>query len=377
MPVQDFQVNVSESILADLRERIRRTRWPDEITDSGWTYGADLAYIKDLAAYWLEGFDWRDVESRINVYPNFVAEIAGHKIHFIHVKGIGKRSVPLILTHGWPGSFLEFMKLIPLLTAGAPITFDLVIPSLPGYGFSGKSTSPGCNIHVIADLWRGLMDELNYERFGAHGGDFGSGVSTVLALKYPRRIIGLHVNSIESYFSPYVPDGEHLSTEEIQFMEESGEWDKREGGYAHQQTTRPLTLAYGLNDSPVGLCAWIIEKFFNWSECNGSLESIFTRDELLANITLYWVTQTIHSSIRLYHETRKVPLRFSKDDFVSVPVGITHFPSESPFPPRRYIERSFKVQRWTEMPAGGHFAAMEQPGLLADDIRAFFDDLVQ
>ncbi len=375
MAVQSFRINVPERVLIDLRERIQRTRWPDEITGSGWEFGANLSYMKELADYWMNEFDWRKIEDEVNAYPNFIAEIDGYQIHFLHVKSNGKKSIPLIMTHGWPGSFLEMMKLIPLLAGNSALTFDLVIPSLLGYGFSQKATVSGCGIHFMAELWRKLMKELCYEKFGAHGGDFGSGVSMALALKYPQNVIGLHLNNIEGYYVPYVPERESLTPEEIQFEKDAGDWYDREGAYSHQQRTKPLTLAYGLNDSPIGLCAWIIEKFYGWADCKGSVESAFTKDELLANVTLYWVTETIHSSIRLYNESRKAPLHFKKDDFVKVPVGIARFPLEEPFPPRKYIARGFNIHHWTDMPAGGHFAAMEKPELLAEDIKDFFRPL--
>jgi len=375
MPIQSFKINVPQQALDDLRERIQRTRWPDEITNSDWTFGANLSYMKELAEYWLNDFDWRKTESEINAYPNFLAEIDGYKIHFLHIRGTGPKSVPLIAMHGWPGSFLEMMKLIPLLTNNSEFTFDLVIPSLMGYGFSQRVTEPGCNIHFMADLFYKLMEETGYEKFGAHGGDFGSGIGTALALKYPQNIIGLHLNNIEGYCIPYVPEGESLTQEEIQSEKDADDWYEKEGAYSHQQGTRPLTLAYGLNDSPIGLCAWIIEKFYGWSDCKGNLESVFSKVELLANITLYWITETIHSSIRLYGESRRAPLYFTKDDFVHIPVGIVRFPLEEPFPIRKYIERSYNVQHWADMPAGGHFAAMEKPELLAQDIKAFFSKI--
>lgn len=375
MVVQPFQVNVHEQVLIDLRERIQRTRWPDEITNSGWAAGASLSYMKELAEYWLTKFDWRKVENEINAYPNFLAEIDGYKIHYLHIKGTGQKSIPLIALHGWPGSFLEMMKLIPLLTNNTEPAFDLIIPSLMGYGFSQKITDPGCNLQFMGRLYCKLMKELSYEKFGVHGGDFGSGLGMVLALNYPQHVIGLHLNNIEGYYTPYVPEGEKLTEEEIQYDKDGEDWYNKEGAYSHQQRTKPLTLAYGLNDSPIGLCAWIIEKFFAWSDCNGNIESVFTKDELLANVTLYWVTETIHSSIRLYNESRKAPLHLTKDDFTKVPVGIARFPMEDAIPPRRYVERGFNVQRWTNMPAGGHFAAMEQPELLAEDIKSFFIDL--
>jgi pimeloyl-ACP methyl ester carboxylesterase len=377
MTLKSFRVNIPEEVLTDLRERILRTRWPDEIKGSGWTYGANLSYMKELAEYWSSTFDWRKTENEINAYPGFVADIDGYKVHFLHIKGTGKNSLPLIAMHGWPGSFLEMMKLIPLLTDNDELTFDLVIPSLLGYGFSQRLTEPGCNLQFMGELFCKLMNELHYERFGAHGGDFGSGLGMVLALKYPQNVIGLHVNNIEGYYRPYLPDGAGLTDEEIQFEKDADDWYEREGAYSHQQRTRPLTLAYGLNDSPMGLCAWIIEKFFAWSDCGGKIESVFTKDELLAHVTLYWVTETLHSSIRLYNESRKTPLHLTKADLTRVPVGIARFHLEDPFPPRRYVERGFNVQRWTNVPAGGHFPSLEKPELLADDIRGFFQSLLK
>ena len=373
MIIRPFQVRVPDSVLVDLRERIKKTRWPDEISGSGWAFGTNLSYMKELAGYWLSEFDWRETEKTINRYPNLIAEIDGYKIHFLHVRGTGKTSLPLMLIHGWPGSFLEMMKLIPLLTSNPGMTFEIVIPSLMGYGFSQKVTTPGCGIQFMADLFSSLMSGLGYEKFGIHGGDFGSGVGTALALKYPDRVLGLHLNNIEGYYRPFLPEGMSLSQEETAFERQAEEWYDKEGAYSHQQRTKPLTVAYGLNDSPVGLCAWILEKFYGWSDCKENIERVFTKDELLSNVTLYWITQTVHSSFRLYHESRKTPLHFTEDEFVRVPVGIVRFPLEDPFPPRKYIERGYNVQHWTDMPSGGHFAAMEQPELLAKDIFKFFD----
>ena len=352
-----------------------RTRWPDEIAGSHWEFGANLAYMKKLAAYWAKGFDWRKIEREINRYPNFLAEIDGHKTHFAHVKGKEKHSIPLILTHGWPGSFLEFMKLIPLLTEGPAPAFDVVIPSMPGFGFSERITERGCNVRYMADLWCKLMKNLGYDRFGAQGGDFGAGVTTALALKYPQHVIAAHLNYIPGSDVPYLSDGQPLSQEEVEFGRRAGDWYDREGAYDHQQRTKPITLGYSLNDSPAGLCAWIVEKFHGWSDCKGDLESVFTKDELLANVTLYWVTETIHSSMRLYYENSKIPWRLGGDEYVSVPVGIAKFALEDPFPPRVFINKGYNVQHWSEFPEGGHFAAMEKPKLLAKDVKDFFRTL--
>jgi pimeloyl-ACP methyl ester carboxylesterase len=370
--IQPFTVHILQTVLDDLRLRISHTRWPDEIAGSGWDFGADLSYMKELADYWLQKFEWRKVEDEINAYPNFIAEISGYKIHFLQISGKGRKSFPLIITHGWPGSFLEMMKLIPLLTNDPEFSFDVVIPSMLGYGFSQKITEPGCNTRKMAGLWFQLMQELGYKNFGAQGGDFGAGVSTILGLKYPHDVKGIHLNYIPGSYKPFYDPGNSLTAEEIQFIRSIEEWDQAEGAYGHQHATKPLSLAYGLNDSPIGLCGWIIEKYFGWADCRGNIENVFSKDELLAQVTLYWVTETFHSSIRLYQENSQVPLHFSKDEFVKVPVGIARFPLEEPFPPRSYIERGYNIQHWTDMVAGGHFAAMEQPGLLAEDIRNFF-----
>ena len=376
MIIKSYQTKIPDSVLNDLHVRLKHARWPDVNENPGWSYGTDLLYIKELVDYWLNGFDWRKTENEINNFPNFIAEIDGYKIHFLHIKGKGKKSIPLILTHGWPDSFMGMMKLIPLLTGDFELSFDLVIPSLLGYGFSQKEVTPKPGIQLMGELWGKLMKELDYEKFGAHGGDFGSGVSTSLALQYPYNVIGLHLNNIEGYYRPYISREVELSVEEIRFEKESEAWYDSEGAYSHQQRAKPITLAYGLNDSPVGLCAWIIEKFFAWSDCKGDIENIFTKDELLSNVTLYWVTETIQSSIQLYGESRKTPLHFTKDEFVKVPVGISRFPFDDPFPPKKYIERGYNIHHWTEMPVGGHFAAMEQPNLLAQDIKKFFSSIV-
>ncbi len=373
--VTEFKCNISQPVVDDLKFRIRQTRWTDEIKDSGWQFGANLSYMKALADYWLNEFDWRKTENEINQYPNHIAEIDGIKIHFLHIKGKGKISVPLIITHGWPGSFLEMNKLIVPLTADPECSFDLIIPSIPGFGFSQKINIPGCNLWFIGELWSKLVKKLGYEKVLAQGGDFGAGISTALAVRHPENILGLHLNYIEGSYFPFLPPPEKLTEEEIQFQKYAEDWSARAGAYSHQQRTKPLTLAYGLNDSPVGLCAWIVEKFYSWSECNGNIESVFTKDELLSNVSLYWFTQTIHSSIRLYNEDFRAPLRFSENDFINAPVGIAKFHKEEPFPPRKFIERGYNIQHWTEIPVGGHFAAMEQPALLANDIIQFAKEL--
>ena len=283
--------------------------------------------------------------------------------------------MPLVVTHGWPGSFLEMSKLIDPLTTDPEFSFDLIIPSISGFGFSQKINKPGCNLWFIGDLWSKLIKKVGYEKVLAQGGDFGAGINTALAIKHPENMLGLHLNYIHSSYFPFLSQAEKLTEEEIQFQKSAEEWSAMEGAYSHQHRTKPLTLAYGLNDSPVGLCAWILEKFYSWSDCNGNIESVFTKDELLSNVSLYWFTETIHSSIRLYNENIQSPLHFLKNDFINIPVGIARFHKEEPFPPRKFIERGYNVQHWTDFPTGGHFAAMEQPVLLANDIIQFAKNL--
>ena len=375
MTIQPFSANVPQEVLDDLKSRLQHIRWPDEVPGSGWDYGSNLSYMKELTSYWVNNFDWRKTENEINQYPNFKAEIDGHQIHFIHIKGKGKTSVPLIITHGWPGSFVEILKLIPLLTNDPEFSFDVVIPSIPGFGYSERIAEEGINSAYVADLWHQLMSGLGYQKYAAQGGDIGSGISSWMALQRPGSMIGIHLNYIPGSFKPYIADGEPLSDEIREYQQTVAAWMAKEGAYAQIHATKPITIAYGLNDSPVGLCAWIIEKFNSWSDNRGNIEAVFSKDELLANITLYWITETISSSVRMYNANSKRPFALAKDEFISVPLGFAKFPKELPTPPRSYIAKGFNLQQWTEMPAGGHFAAMEQPELLAKDITEFFRSL--
>ena len=373
--IEKFKVNIPQSELDDLNDRIKKVRWPDEIKNSDWKYGTSLSYIKELADYWLEEFDWRIIEKEINSFPNFIADVDGNQIHFLHIKSNKKNAIPIIITHGWPGSFLEMLKIIPHLTESEESPFDLVVPSIIGFGFSKKPTENGSDYGFNADLWHKLMLKLGYNKYGLQGGDIGAGISIKIAQKYPENIIGLHLNYISDSYKPYSEENENIETHIVKFQKATQMWNEREGAYASLHSTKPLSLAYGLNDSPIGLCGWIIEKFNAWSDNNGDIENSFTKQELLANVTLYWLTQTIHSSIRMYHEISNSPLKFEKDDFVKTPVGFAKFPKEIPTPPRDYIEKGFNVVHWTEMPKGGHFPALEQPKLLADDMIRFFEKL--
>jgi len=390
--IEPFAIPDAGPAIDDLRDRLKRTRWPEGARSPAAEHGVDEAFLKDLCAYWRDGFDWAEQVRRFAEFehfcwtgpgwmgpgwtgPGWTGDRAG--IHFIHVRGKGPDPIPLILTHGWPGSFLEMLRIIPLLTdpeahgGDASDAFDVVVPSLPGFGFSDRTLQDGLNTFRIADLWADLMRELGYEQFVAQGGDIGASVSTILGLRYPERALGVHLNYIPGSYLPYLRDRAEISPEEKAFRESVARWVDEHGAYWHIQATQPLTAAYGLNDSPAGLAAWIVEKFAKWSDCDGDVYRRFTRDELLANVTLYWLTGTIYSSFRLYYEGRKAPLHFGADDYVTVPCGIAAFPKEAPSPPRSWVERGYNVQRWTEMPSGGHFAAMEEPELLAADIRAF------
>src|SRR6516162_2502296 len=378
MPIEPFSPPFWQPAVDDLRERLVHTRWIDEIPGSGWQYGFSLEFLKELCRYWGDSFDWKAQVAKISSLRHYRFTHHGMGIHFIHEPSREKNPLPIVVTHGWPGSFLEMVGLIPLLTNPAAYggdacdSFDVVVPSLPGYGYSDCPSRAGMNMWRIADLWAALMREVGYERFAAQGGDFGAGVSTALGLRYRDRIIGIHLNYLPGSYQPYLPSQAKLATAEQEFLKERTRWFEQNGAYAHIQRTHPQTAAYGLNDSPAALAAWILEKFRDWSDCNHDLWSRFTRDELLANVTLYWMTQTIHSSFRLYWEGARAPMQFERGDFVSVPCAIARFPKEAPFPPREYVERGYDVKRWTEMPRGGHFAAAEEPQLLAEDIRSFF-----
>lgn len=380
--VKPFNINVPEATLQDLRQRLARTRWPDEIPDSDWDYGSNLAYVKELVEYWRTRFDWRKQERALNAFAHYRADVDGLGIHFIHERGRGPNPIPLIITHGWPSTFFEMHKIIPMLAdparyGGDPAdSFDVIAPSLPGYGFSDNPQQRGMSYSKIGDLWAQLMTKaLGYRRFGAQGGDWGAGVTARLGFAHPDSVIGIHVTSVTPAMPYRGPGSRELSERERRFLEARESWREQEGGYAHIQGTRPQTLAYGLNDSPAGLAAWIVEKFRAWSDCNGDVESVYTKDELLTNVTIYWATQTISSSVRIYYESRRDPLVLKQGERIRAPTAVALFPKDLGYPPREWAERSYNVQRWTEMPKGGHFAALEQPELLVEDIRAFFRTL--
>ena len=375
MAPRPFRIAVPDEALADLRARLANTRWPDDVNDADWSYGTPLAVARDLAAHWRDGYDWRAAEARLNRLPQFLLDIDGTDIHFVHVRGKGPAPMPLLISHGWPGSFVEMERIIPLLTdpaahgGDAADAFDVIVPSLPGFGFSGRPAAPGCGPKAIAGMWARLMSALGYDRFAVQGGDWGSAVSTWLARLHPERVVAAHLNFIISSVQP--PADAPLGEAERAYLAAVLRWRDSEGGYYAIQSTKPQTLAYGLTDSPVGLMAWIAEKFRRWTDCGGDIARAVAIDDLLTNIAVYWFSGNIASSLRIYKENRAAPLSFAPGERLAVPVGFAHFPHEILHPPRQYLERFLPVARWTDMPRGGHFAAMEQPALLAEDIRAF------
>jgi pimeloyl-ACP methyl ester carboxylesterase len=375
--IRPFRIDVRQDEIEDLERRIRTTRWPASIEGSDWSLGMDGEFLRSLASHWVQSFDWSAIQSRLNRFEHFQAVRGSDSIHFVRIRATGPSRVPIILTHGWPSTFAEFLALGTRLAdptscgADPADSFDVVIPSLPGFAFSSKPDHLGTNVLAIADDWAELMSALGYSRFVAHGGDLGAGVSTALGLHHPERLHAIHLNYIPGSYQPAPDRSADLSAEESAYFGRRGAWLDAEGGYSHLQATKPDVLAPALNDSPMGLAAWVIDKFRSWSDCQGELLRRFSYDELLTTVSIYWFTQSMPSAIRLYWEGRRRPLAFAQGARVSVPVAVAHFPRELPIPPRSYVERGYNVQRWTEMPRGGHFAALEEPDLLADDIRSF------
>lgn len=376
MGVESYEVKIAQETLDDLRRRLAAARWTDEVSGADWGYGTNLSYLKKLVKYWRDEFDWRAQEKSINDFAHFRAEVDGLGLHFIHERGKGANPLPLVLLHGFPSSFLQMLKIIPLLTdpagrgADAEDSFDVIVPSLPGYGFSDRPRERGMSVARMGELFAKLMtEELGYERFGVRASDLGAGVSRQLALAHPDLLIGLH----HSGTSPYVMQmPQDLSKAEQKFVEEARQFQMSEGAYAMQQSSKPQTLAYGLNDSPAGLAAWVVEKFRAWSDCDGDVEKRFTKDELLTNLTTYWATETINSATRLYYETAHDQSAAGAGARVEVPTAMAMLPKDLVRAPREWHEREYNVARWTELPRGGHFAEWEEPELLAADIRAFF-----
>jgi pimeloyl-ACP methyl ester carboxylesterase len=383
-----FSVDVPEADLTDLRDRLRRTRWPDPETAGGWEQGAPLDYTRELCRYWLEDYDWPAARDRLNGFPQFTTAIDGLDIHFLHVRSPHENAVPLVLTHGWPGSVVEFRKVIGPLTdpvahgGDAADAFHVVCPSLPGFGFSGKPDSAGWNAERIADAWDELMGRLGYARYGAQGGDWGYLVTMNLGRRHPDHVLGIHLNMViarppgnpsrngaSSSGASGGVSSDQLSERERDALAAEDSYRDHDSGYAKIQSTRPQAVGYGLVDSPAALCAWITEKFRAWSDCDGDPGTVFTRDELLDNIMLYWLPATGASSARIYWES----FRHRNTDPVPVPAGCTVFPKDIHRPPRHWAEPQFPDLRyWSEPDRGGHFAAFERPETFVSEVRAAF-----
>ncbi|MCI0465027.1 MAG: epoxide hydrolase 1 [Gemmataceae bacterium] len=374
-PVKPFKIAIDESVLTDLKQRLARTRFPDQIDGSGWDYGVELKYLKELIDYWRDRYDWRAHEKKLNQFDQFTTPIDGLKIHFIHQRSKEKHALPLVIVHGWPGSVYEFHKIIGPLTdpvahgGKAEDAFHVICPSLPGFGFSERPSKPDYSVSRMADLIARLMARLGYKRYGAQGGDWGAGVARWLGTYDSKHVAGIHLNFVTAGPPKKDDPWAGVTPAERQRMEQRQKELANHRAYGAIQGTRPQTLGYALNDSPAGLAAWIIDKFWAWSDHRGNLENSFTKDELLTNVMIYWVTETPASSARIYYE-RKFHTGERKGG--RAPVGVALFPKEINVPPRKWVEAQYNLVHWTTMPRGGHFAALEQPSLLVDDIRAFF-----
>jgi len=383
MAPSPFCIEIDESVLDDLRVRLDRTRWVSDLGDQGWTYGASIPYMRQLVAYWRDGFDWRAQERALNAFANFRTTLKDDTgIHFIHERGRGPEPLPIVLTHGFPDSIARFTKIIPMLTdpashgADPSDSFDVVAPSLPGYLFSDRPHSDGSVLHV-GDLWHELMTQLGYDRYVAHGGDWGSTITELLARDHSRHVLAIHLTDVPFFHAFQKPDDP--SRAERKYFDSVEEYQQREGAYAFVQGAQPQVAAVGLNDSPAGLATWIVEKFRRWSDCDGDVERRFTKDELLTNVMLYWATGTINSSFLPYYDVAQAGAMTWIGQKIkewrgttTVPAAFAMFPKDLTSPPREWAERFFNVQRWTEMKSGGHFAALEEPESLVRDIREFF-----
>jgi pimeloyl-ACP methyl ester carboxylesterase len=379
--VRPFRLHVPDAVLDDLRQRLSRTRLPDEPPLEPWSTGTSVAYLNRLLEYWRDGFDWRAQEAKLNAFQQFTVPLAGIDVHFIHEQGKGPKPMPLLLSHGWPGSVLEFHKVLPMLTdparfGGDPAdAFTVVAPSLPGYVFSFKPGQKRFSLEEIAEVFAELMTGvLGYQRFGAQGGDWGAFVTSRLGYAFAQRMIGIHLNLLAIRRDPKMVA--NPTPEEKVFLEHMSGWLKEETGYQWIQGTKPTTLAFGLTDSPAGLAAWLVEKFRTWTDCDGHPENALTRDEMLTDIMLYWVTGAIGSSFWPYYARMHGPWPIPEGATVDVPAGYVEFPKEILRAPRSVAQRMYTdIRRWTVMPKGGHFAALEQPEALVREVREFFRPL--
>jgi len=378
--IDPFSIAVPDVILQDLQDRLSRVRWPDEVPGAGWNLGADLTYLRGLIKYWRDTYDWRARERALNRYPQFTTSIRGTRVHFIHECGEGNAPYPLLLSHGWPGSIVEFQQLIPRLThpsafgGRAEDAFTVIVPSLPGHGFSYSTGQARLGIIEIADVLADLMTgTLGYKRFAAHGHDWGAFLATRLGFAHADHLLGIHITLLAV---PREPVQAPNTPQELRFNEQLANWLREETGYSTMMGTKPQTLSYGLTDSPVGLAAWIIEKFRSWSDCGGDVDAHFSRDVLLDNIMIYWVTGAINSSFWPYYARIHGPWIVPSGEKVQVPTGYAEFPREILTPPRSVAETLYgNIQRWSSMQRGGHFPALEDPDALAQEIVSFFRPL--
>ncbi len=375
---EPFRVDVPDEVLTDLRDRLRRTRFPNAVDGTGWEQGTDLGYLQELVTYWIDEFDWRAQEARLNAFEQVTTSVDGQRIHLIHARSPEPDATPLLLVHGWPGSVVEFLDVLGPLTdprahGGDPAdAFHVVAPSLPGFTFSGPTHERGWHPRRIAEAFVGIMAGLGYDRYGAQGGDWGSIITANVADLAPDRVIGLHLNFVIAR----PPDGERpeLSTLDQEGLARMEVFRRTGSGYQEIQGTKPQSLGYGLDDSPAGLAGWITEKFQAWSDCD-DVEESFTKDQLLTNITAYWVTGTATSSTRIYYETRQTGASALPSGRIGVPTGVANFAGEITRMPRSWVESTYELVRWTDIPRGGHFAAMEVPDLFVPEVRAFFAGL--
>jgi pimeloyl-ACP methyl ester carboxylesterase len=361
--MERFRIEVPQPVLDDLRRRLAAARWPDAVADD-WARGTQPSALRRLVEHWHDDFDWRAVERRLNGLDQYRVPVEGIGLHVVRAGRPG--ATPLLLLHGWPDSFLRFLRLVPALAD----EFDLVVPSIPGFGFSDRGTAAGLDPSRIAGLFAAMMTELGFDRFGVHAGDVGGAIAELIAARFPERVLGLHLTDVP-YWHLFASDPSTFSDAERDYLRRGLAWSQDEGAYADLQRTRPQTLAYALNDSPVGLAAWFLEKFRAWSDCGGDVFSRFDPDWLATNLTVYWVTQTAGSAARHYYQAARLD-RTGLPDRVVVPTAVAIFPEDTVPAPREFAERWFDLRRWTRMPRGGHFAAWEEPALLAEDLIAFF-----
>jgi epoxide hydrolase len=383
--MRPFLIDIPQADIDDLRRRLADTRWPADAPEPGWARGVPVSYLKELAAYWRTEFDWRAAEARLNQYPQFLTEVDDTTVHLLHIRSPEPAALPLVLTHGWPGSFVEFLDMIGPLTdprahGGNPAdAFHLIIPSIPGFGFSTPLADTGWNAGRVARAWATLMAELGYERYGVQGGDAGSVISIELGRHAPDHVVGVHVNMLLTFPSGDPAEFAALSEADQVRLAKLAHFDSDLSGYMKLQSTRPQTLAYGLTDSPAGQLAWIVEKFREWTDSAKVPEDAVDRDTMLTNISIYWFTATAGTSAQHYYEGAadlRPATEGAQPPPITVPVGVAVFPQDMLLPIRPFADRDIPViTQWTEHDRGGHFAALEQPGLLVDDVRAFFRTL--